>query len=199
MIPFIAALVAPLVGVLIYIALHNHPRSIRVIDTGVLVALPILVAVQILPHVWLERQIAPLIAVAAGIGVLYVIERLSRSLAQHTDNVTIILGVASMATHALLEGGALMPATTSASFTAAVVLHRIPVGLLIWWLLEPRHGGGVAILGVGSLLLATAIGFVAGTELLPEDHGVLELYQAFVGGSLLHVVFHKGRHDHRHC
>ena len=197
MIPFIAALVAPLVGVLIYIAFHNHPRSIRVIDTVVLSALPILVAVQIFPHVWLERQIAPLIAVGAGIGILYVIERLSRSLAQHTDNVTIVLGVASMAMHALLEGGALMPASVSVSFTAAVVLHRIPVGLLIWWLLEPRHGVGVAILGVGSLLLATVIGFVAGTELLPEEHGVLELYQAFVGGSLLHVVFHRSRHDHR--
>lgn len=198
MTPFIAALAAPVVGVFIYIALHNHPRSIRVIDTIVLIALPLLVAFQIYPHVWLERQIAPLIAVGAGIGVLYVIERLSRSLARHTDDVTIILGVASMGLHALLEGGALMPATASASFTAAVVLHRIPIGLLIWWLLEPRHGVGVAIIGVGSLLLATAVGFVAGTELLPEEHGALELYQAFVAGSLLHVVFHKGRDDHRH-
>ena len=198
MTPFIAALVAPVGGVLLYIFLHRRPQTMRLIDTIVFVALPVLVAWQIVPHMWLERQITPLLAVVAGGGVLYLIEKLSHRLAHHTDNVTIMLGVASMVLHALLEGGALMPATASAPFAFAVILHRVAVGLLIWWLLEPRHGVVVAVAGVGAILVATVVGFGAGTELLPDEHHALEIYQAFVAGSLLHVVFHQGRHDHAH-
>ena len=195
---FIAALLAPVVGVFLYIWLHNRPSTIRAIDAVVLWILPVLVAVHVLPHAWAERHIAPLIAVLLGAGVLYVIEKISRSLARHADDLAIVLGVLSIAVHALLEGGALTPATASAPFAIAVILHRVAVGLLIWWLLEPRHGVGLAMAGVGAILVATTIGFAAGTEILPDGHGAIELYQAFVAGSLLHVVFHQGRRDHRH-
>ena len=200
MTPFVAALVAPVVGVLLYILLHNRPNTMRTIDTIVFVSLPLLVLWQIFPHLWFERQIGPLMAVFAGLGVLYLIERISHRVARHTDNLAIFLGVASMVLHALLEGGALMPATANAPlpFTLAIVLHRIPVGLLIWWLLEPRHGTVAAVAGVGAILLATTVGFAAGTEILPDEHAALETYQAFVAGSLLHVVFHQGRRDHDH-
>ena len=170
----------------------------KLIDRIVFVALPLLVGWQILPHVWSEREITPLIAVIAGVGILYLIERISHRLARHTDDLAILLGVASMVLHALLEGGALTPASASAPFAFAVILHRVAVGLLIWWLLEPRHGVVVAIAGIGAILLGTMIGFAAGTEVLPDGHAAIELYQAFVAGSLLHVVFHQGRRDHVH-
>ena len=194
----VAALVAPVAGVLLYVSLHNRPRTMKLIDTIVFVALPLLVAGQILPQVWSERQITPLLAVIAGVGILYLIEKISHRLARHTDDLAILLGVASMALHALLEGGALMPATASTPFAFAVILHRVAIGLLIWWLIEPRHGVAAAAGGVGAILAATVIGFGAGTEILPDGHAALELYQAFVAGSLLHVVFHQGRRDHAH-
>ena len=195
---FIAALLAPVAGVLLYVWLHNRPSTIRAIDTAVLWMLPVLVAVPVLLHAWAERDIAPLIALLLGAGVLYLVEKISHSLARHTDDLAIFLGVFSMAVHALLEGGALIPAAASAPFAFAVILHRVAVGLLIWWLLEPRHGVAVAMAGIGAILVATTIGFAAGTEILPNGHGAIELYQAFVAGSLLHVVFHQGRRDHRH-
>ena len=38
-----------------------------------------------------------------------------------------------------------------------------------------------------------------GTGLLGDVHSSgAEIYQAFVSGSLVHVVFHQGRHDHDH-
>ena len=198
MAPLIAALLAPIAGVLLYVWLHNRPNTMRLIDTIVLVVLPLLVAWQIFPHVWFERQISPLIAVLLGGGVLYLVEKISHTVARHADNITILLAMLSMVLHALLEGGALIPATASASFAFAVTVHRVAAGLLIWWLLEPRHGVVAGIAGVGAVLLATVIGFAASTELLPDEHSAIELYQAFVAGSLLHVVFHQGRHDHTH-
>lgn len=194
----VAALVAPALGALLYVVLHRRPDTIRLIDTIVFIALPLLIGWQVLPHIWIDGEFRPLIAAGAGVGLLYLIERISGVLARYTDNATILLGVATMVLHALLEGGALLPGTSSTSFTFAVILHRVTVGLLIWWLLEPRHGTRVAIAGVAAIMAATLIGYSAGTELLPDEHFAMEVYQAFVGGSLLHVVFHQGRHDHRH-
>ncbi len=198
MFQLIAALVAPAFGVVLYVVLHRRPGTIRLIDTIVFVALPLLIAWQVFPHVWIERQIAPLFAVGAGLGLLYLLERLSGTLARHTDNATIVLGVLSLVLHALLEGGALLVGTSSAPFTSAVVLHRVAVGLMIWWLLEPRHGVRGALTGVAAIMVATVVGALAGTEVLPDDHSALEMYQAFVSGSLLHVVLHQGRRDHQH-
>ncbi|MEQ1858231.1 MAG: hypothetical protein ABL963_17395, partial [Longimicrobiales bacterium] len=78
-------------------------------------------------------------------------------------------------------------------------LHRIAEGLVIWWLLRPRYGVGAAAAGVALLLAATVAGVVLGLEFLAGvDSTGVAVYQAFVAGSLVHVVFHQGRHDHTH-
>jgi hypothetical protein len=50
------------------------------------------------------------------------------------------------------------------------------------------------------VVLATLAGYGVGSGVLGHAHRQgIELYQAFVSGSLVHVVFHQGRHDHRHA
>ena len=56
-----------------------------------------------------------------------------------------------------------------------------------------------AHLAIGSIVLVTVGGYLLGAEVLEAVHGAGgDLYQAFVSGSLVHVVFHQGRHDHTH-
>jgi zinc transporter ZupT len=103
--------------------------------------------------------------------------------------------------HALLEGAAFVPSPgpVEAPFAFAVILHRIPVSLVVWWLIRPRFGPAAAAAAVGSIVVATLGGYALGSEFLDDAHGRgLLLYQAFVSGSLVHVVFHQGRHDHDH-
>ena len=103
--------------------------------------------------------------------------------------------------HAMLEGAAFAPGAGAVAtpFALAVTLHRVPVGLIIWWLLRPRYGVAIASGGVALIVAGTLGGYFVGTEVLGDMHGPnLELYQAFVSGSLVHVVFHQGRHDHTH-
>ena len=198
MIPLAAALLAPVAGAFLYVSMHNRARTIRLLDTTVLVVLPILVAVQVVPHAWSERSLLPVATVALGAGLLALIERLSHTLARYTDDVTILLAVLGIALHALLEGSALT-ADASPTFVLAVVIHRVTVGLLIWWLVAPRHGAAAAAVGVAAIICGTVAGYVAGAEVSPDvplvDQGLLE---AFVAGTLLHVVLHQGREDHRH-
>ena len=198
MVPIISALLAPLAGVLIYVTMHHRARTIRLLDTAVIVALPLLVAVQVVPHAWAERSMVPVLVVALGAGLVALVERLSRTLARYTDDATIVFAVLGISVHALVEGSALT-AGASPAFVLAVVAHRVTLGLLIWWLVVPRHGTRAAAAGVAAILAATVAGYVVGTGVMADLPFVdSHLLEAFVAGTLLHVVLHQGREDHRH-
>lgn len=196
----IAAAVAPVLGPLLYRALHPRERWVRVVDNFVYLAVPVLVGLQLLPGMLRERSVLPLVLVGLGLLVPSVFERASRFLAEHTDRAALVVGLSGLALHALLEGAALPSATSGdVAFGVAVVLHRVPVGLVIWWLVRPRWGVRAAGAAVGTLVALTVGGYVAGGGLVSSLHGAgTDLYQAFVAGSLLHVVFHQGRQDHDH-
>lgn len=197
----IGALLAPVFGPILYHLLHDHPRAVKAVDGFVYAAVPVLVAVQILPHAWEDRSIILILVVSAGFLLPAAIEQASHALVEHTDNLALVVGISGLALHALMEGAAFAHTGTDVStpFALAVILHRIPVSLVVWWLVRPRFGRGWAAAGVGSIVLATLAGYVVGAEVLGVAHGGgVDLYQAFVSGSLVHVVFHQGRHDHQH-
>lgn len=197
----IAALVTPVAGPLLYWLLHDHPRAVRLVDGFVYVAVPVLVALQVVPSAWEHRSVLMIVALAAGLLIPTAMERMSRALHRHTDSLALVVGLSGLLLHTLLEGAALVPTPEGVpvAFALAVVLHQVPVGLVLWWLLRPRYGAGAAACGVGGVVLGTALGYALGLEVLGAVHGEgTELYQAFVSGSLMHVVFHQGRGDHRH-
>lgn len=198
----IAALAAPAAGPLLYRLLHDRPRAARLVDNFVYVAVPLLVAWQVLPSAWERSSVLPVVAVLAGMLIPTWLERASHALQHHTDAVALLVGLSGLLLHALLEGAALVPLEAgepAVAFALAVTLHRVAEGLVVWWLLQPRYGTAAAVGGVGALLAATTMGYGLGTELLAGVEGAaVELYQALVSGSLVHVVFHQGRHDHTH-
>jgi hypothetical protein len=198
----IAALAAPAAGPLLYRLLHERPRAARILDRFVYAAVPLLVAWQVLPDAWERRSVFPLLAVGAGILVPTWIERVSHALRHRTDAVALLVGLSGLVLHSLAEGAALAPvgdAGPVVTFAFAVTLHRVLEGLVIWWLLRPRYGIAAATAGVALLLVSTVVGLGFGMELLAGVDGAgVALYQALVAGSLVHVVFHQGRHDHSH-
>lgn len=190
------SLVAPVLGALLYGWLHERPLRMTLLDRFMYLAVPALVAWQVLPHAWAEYGILSIGVLLLGLGAPTLIEHFSHSLAPHMDNMALLGGLSGLLLHALLEGAAL--AAPEARVSTVVFLHRIPVGLMIWWVVRPLHGFWNAALCIGVILAATVVGYAVGARLLEDGHEGVELYQAFVGGSLLHTVFHKGRHSHRH-
>jgi len=185
----------------LYRLLHEHPRAVRLVDGFVYLAVPLLVMWQVVPHALEERSVTILVVVGAGFLLPTAMERASHALERHTDNLALLVGLSGLVIHALLEGAGLAPTsgTVPTPFALAVILHRIPVSLVIWWLICPRFGWPAAVAGVGSIVVATLVGYGLGIELLGNAPGAgIELYQALVSGSLVHVVFHQGRHDHQH-
>jgi uncharacterized membrane protein YraQ (UPF0718 family) len=73
----------------------------------------------------------------------------------------------------------------------AVILHRIPEGIGIWWIVPRTLGTVAAGLVMAVTVLATVLGYFLGHHL--EESGStagLAMLQALLAGSLLHVVFH---------
>ena len=197
----IAVAFAPLLAPVLYRVLHDRPSAMETFDKFVYLAVPILVGWQVLPHAWEEQNALLILALTCGVILPIVIERGFQSVADETDNLAIAAGLSGLALHALLEGAALIPGSPDPDtpLVAAIILHRIPMSLVIWWLIFPRFGTKKAAAGIGLLVLATLAGYSLGSEFLSGLQGDgPALYQAFVSGSLIHVVFHQGRHDHDH-
>ena len=196
MLQLAGSLVAPVVGASLYTWLHERPGAARLVDGFMFVAVPALVVWQVIPHAWAGHGVLAIAVFALGVATPALIELVSHRFVAYTDNLALVAGMSGLMLHVFLEGAALV--STEVRIAPAVILHRIAVGLMVWWLLRPRHGFRGASIGIGAILAATVAGYAVGARFLPDVDAGVDLYQVFVGGSLLHVVFHQVRHDHRH-
>ena len=180
---------------------------LAVLDGFVFVAIGGLITLSVVPESiesggWLSAAF-----VVAGFAGPTLAENVFRGAAKRTHLAALILGVIGLALHALLDGVALgqgAPGTPirSGSLAVAVVVHRFPVGLTIWWLLGPQFGARLAGLALAFVGVATGLGFFLGTPLLAADVSVAGLawFQAFMAGLLMHVVFNRPHLDaHAHA
>lgn len=187
---FLAMTVGP---VLLHLA--GGARTLLVgLDAFVLVTLGGLVVVHILPQSMAIAGGSALLATVLGMVGLVVMEQSSERLAHKVWRAALPILLLGLGIHAFLDGVGLAHghhdhAHTVSALPLAVVLHRIPVGLAIWWGVRPRFGIQGALLVMGILVIGTIIGQQYGEtliEILPAEP--LALLQAFIGGALLHGV-----------
>lgn len=191
-----AAVLAPFFGAAFYPWLHGHPTGKRLVDRGILVAVPLLVGWHVLDHGLEEAGWTVLLALAAGTAAPWAIERASHRAASRTGFLSLLAGLSGLALHALFEGTALPGAEPSLHL--ALVLHRAPVGFIVWWMVRPRYGRAWGVGVLSALAGATIAGAAIGGALESWSGSGTAFYQAFVSGSLLHVVMHQARRDHHH-
>ena len=114
----------------------------------------------------------------------------------------LALALLGMAAHACLDGFFLAEGShhphadhghpDSHEVTAwAVILHRIPEGVGIWWIVPRTLGLWPAVLVTIVSVSGTLFGFFLGVEVLTDtSQRGLALLQSLLAGSLLHVVLH---------
>ena len=70
-----------------------------------------------------------------------------------------------------------------------VILHRIPVGMAIWWTVRPKLGSAVAVGALAIIAIATSAAYLLGDPVIELMEGnAVAYFQAFVAGTLLHVI-----------
>jgi len=132
---------------------------------------------------------------------LYTEKKLHRREGGESTSV-LWLAIAGLILHASLDGAALAAnehivhaaGEEHWSLPVAILLHRVPVGLLIWWSVKPQLGKRVAIAILAAIAGATFLGSSLSSFLLPLSTGVVSgVIFSLLAGGLLHVVM-----DHRH-
>ncbi len=164
------------------------------LDGFVRVAVAGLLLVHVMPEAFEVSGWAAAAAFLAGLLVPLGLHRAMRGTGGTGLLAELGLAVTAFALHAFLDGAALVEHDEHAGFSsrmlaAAVVLHRLPVGIGVWWLVRPRFGRTAAFSVLGILAAATAAGSLFHESALAGAGSTgLAAFQAFMAGALLHVV-----------
>ena len=199
----IIAVAALLVGPLLVRIFEKQPGVNRFLDGFILVSIGGIAVTHLLPEAVVEIGGMALLMVVLGALLPYLAERAFHSYERVTHNSVLILALSGILVHTLLDGMALSMSSTGhgagKALAIAVILHRLPVGLLIWWALKPFTSVKTIISVLGLMSLSTIAGFSLGGTEITFIHGAgISYFQALVTGSLLHVLFHRHIHQAVH-
>ncbi|WP_299803043.1 metal transporter [uncultured Shewanella sp.] len=195
MLYLLASCIALLLGPLFYRFFSTGNGLQKGLDGFIFVSLGGLVLVHILPELLEHGGFLAIVFVIIGIWGPTLSERLFHRYSEVTHNLTLILGIGGLLLHTITDGGAMILAQqegNSPLLALGIILHRLPVGVAIWWLLKPQVGSRWAMAVLAAMMLLTGFGYFAGEQML--SHLSLEntvYLQAFVTGSILHVVLHQ--------
>ncbi len=199
MLYLLASCIALLLGPIFYRFFSTENGLQKGLDGFIFVSLGGLVLLHILPELLEHGGFLAIIFVIIGMWGPTASEKLFHRYSEVTHNLTLTLGIAGLLLHTITDGGAMVLAQqddTSILLALGIILHRLPVGLAIWWLVKPQVGSRWAMVVLAAMMVLTAVGYFAGEQMLTQLSLDNTVYlQAFVTGSILHVVLHQP-HDH---
>ncbi len=199
----LAALFATIIGPPIYALAKQNAALKKSTDTFILIVTAGIIIFQVLPETFAELGIWSIVLAIVGTGLPGVIEFLFRKAAQKTHLLTLTLGVLGLMLHGVVDGCALTLAdynnTGGKLLPIAILLHRTPISLTLWWLVKPEFGTRVALMVIMTLLLGTILGYLYSEQLITSlQQPSFMAFEALVAGTLLHVLYHRPGHQHEH-
>ena len=182
-------------GPVTYRLLQRQPGWLDLLDAFIFVSISGLVLFHILPELLFEGGLLVLVLTSLGLLTPSLIEKYFHKAANKAHNTTLLLGVLGLVLHASIDGAVLLADQadhTGWLLALGVLLHRFPVGLTIWWLLRPQYGVILPFVVLISMATATLVGAsYAELSMAQLDGQYLAWFQAFVMGSIMHVVVHR--------
>ncbi|MGQ0586164.1 MAG: permease [Gammaproteobacteria bacterium] len=187
----LATLLALAAGPVLYAAARRSARTLAFLDGFVLVSIAGLVVLEVVPGTFMEGGPWSLAFLLAGLFGPTLLERLFRQAERQAHIGALLLAIGGLVFHALADGVALAPAPgENWALPAAVVVHSLPVGMAVWWLLAPNFGAGPPALALLAMGVGTIVGYRYGvpvSEMLGAQ--AWAWFQSLVAGTLLHVIF----------
>jgi zinc transporter ZupT len=199
----LTAVVALLAGPLLFELGRLGVRATAFLDGFAFITIAGLFLFSILPEA-LEAGGAVAWGFAAlGLGFPLLAERLFHDGAHREHLAFLALGVLGLLAHCVLDGLVLLGASSGGHEAhelaeqqgIAVILHNMPKGVALWFLLAPAFGRRVAAAVLAVLVGGTALGYLVGDAALDVLTGTGVAW--FVTGSIFHVVLH-GVAGHEH-
>ena len=204
------SLVALALGPLLYGACQKADVLRSALD-GLLFVTIAGIVVHMVPDVFDAAGFTALAFLTAGVAVAFLVERWPALGDGDRYSWIILLAAIGLVIHAVMDGIALLPGDHLNGAEAdshddhahetglaglfdnhlalGVILHRIPVGMAIWWAVRPRLGKTVAIGALMIIAIATSVAYILGEPVIAVmEARSVACFQAFVAGTLLHVI-----------
>jgi len=200
----ILSLVALASGPFLYALLHRNAFGSRALDEFLFVSISGLVIVHIVPDVFELAGWISILFLLLG-GALPLVFNLQAATTSPSRWVLLLVGI-GLAMHAAMDGIALLPKGLHPEhlpephghdhgldlgnhLALGVILHRVPIGMAIWWTLRPKLGTGVAVAMLALIGVATCLAYWLGEPMASTmQTRSAACFQAFVAGSLLHII-----------
>lgn len=192
-----ASFISLSLGPLIYRISRNRLPMLSLLDGFIFVCITGLVALSILPAILARGHWWSLLFAFIGMFGPTFTEKIFKKGADRAHSTALVLGLIGLCTHAAADGAALTashlsPDQSQHLLPFAVILHRLPVGLTIWWLVRPIFGIRIGLVVFALVIISTTLGFGLGPQLLVSlSSEAMTWFQALVAGSLAHVVLHQ--------
>jgi hypothetical protein len=192
----ILSIAALLLGPIIYAAGRQNRLVRRVLDALVLITIAAIIGIHIIPEALKHGGALAIGLIVLGLAFPMILERLFKKATDAAHLVIVAVAAIGILIHAVVDGIALLPASgTGLAF--AIILHRLPVGMALWWAVRPNFGKLAAVLVFALIILATAAGYFVGESIVEmAEARTLAMLQAFVSGSLIHVIAFGIKHEH---
>ena len=194
---------ALLLGPFVYEFGRARPTVRQLLDGLIFITIAGIVCVHIIPEAIVSGGLLAVVFLLIGLAFPVVLESRFHDAMPKAHGFIVLLAALGMVVHAAVDGIALVPdpdtgsAWAGDSLAASVILHRLPVGMAIWWSLRPNFGTPVAVAAFAVIIAATSIAYLSAGPLveLAGAPGVA-WFQAFVAGSLVHIVAFGVSHGH---
>ena len=174
----------------------------KAFDSLIIAVLILLMAFFLIPESWAALGFASVALILAGYLVPGLLEKLIKKAAHTLHLVSLLLALAGLALHAMLDGAALNAdhGATASNLSMAIVLHRFGVGMMIWMMVQPLFGRRVAFAVLGFAVLATVAGYLLPEKLLGlEGDYAMSVIQALIIGMIVHSLVHRSHGtSHQH-
>ncbi|MEO1245817.1 MAG: hypothetical protein AAFX56_09080 [Pseudomonadota bacterium] len=196
------SIVALLLGPFVYEFGRRRPTLRQLLDGLVFITIAGIVCIHIIPEAISVGGAVAIVFLLFGLAFPVVLEQRFHDAVPQAHGFILLLAALGMTVHAALDGIALLPAGDAAGWedhqlAASVILHRLPVGMAIWWSLRPNFGSPLALAAFVLIIVVTALAyFIAGPVVALAEAESVAWFQAFVSGSLVHVVAFGVSHDH---
>lgn len=211
------SLVALALGPTLWIVCQKSESVRSFLESFLFVTVAGIVFVHIVPEALEVAGLTAAVFLVLGIVFAFSVERLATLPGSNRYSWVLIVAAIGLAVHAMIDGLALLPESSmhdahgladhdathdyghghSGGFEAllnnhmalGVILHRIAVSMAIWWTLRPSMGTTAAVAALALIGVATSTAYFVGEPILAVlmSNGIA-WFQAFVAGSLLHII-----------
>jgi len=197
----ILSIISLFIGPLLYQWMKRGGFAARALDSLIITVLILLMAFFLIPESWAELGYGSVGLILAGYLVPGMLEHMVKKAAHTLHLVSLLLALAGLALHAMLDGAALSAGdgALARNLSVAIVIHRFGVGMMIWMMVQPLFGRQVAFGVLGFAALATVAGYLLSELLmgLEGDYGV-SVIQALIIGMIVHSLVHRSHGASHH-